>query len=264
MKARLAAFLIGLTMLAFPATLFAQTDGSAETPPPVQETPPAPAETAPAPAEPAASLAEPTPTSAPAPTSAPTPTPRATPPEAVPLVPPAAAAPVEAASTTPAPSLEEIQGMVDALMEEAPPITTSPWIYALLGALVSFVLIVGGQALSRRAALKGTKACGCCGGTGREEAGETCENCDGTGMVQEEHEATVECPHCGGEGEEPCERCKGEGEYDGKPCVTCEGAGVKKDEDGEPLVCAPCLGEGEATVTLKRDARCPDCKGAGK
>ena len=255
--------MISVSTLGFPAALFAQTGGIIE--PATSSTPETaqavPVETAARPAEapvtePAAYVPEP------ALAQAAAPTPRTDAAQPAPAQPLADAPIVEAATSTPAPEpvlLEDIQEAVEAIAEEAPSVLR-PWLYALAGALGAIIAVLGIQAWLKKARQKGTKKCERCGGTGHEHASETCVGCEGKGKIEEEYEATVECPHCGGEGEEPCEPCEGEGEYDGKPCATCAGAGVKKDEESEPIECGTCLGEGEASVTLKRDVACPDCK----
>jgi len=61
-----------------------------------------------------------------------------------------------------------------------------------------------------------TVYCGCQGGI------ENCFNCQGDGYVEA---VDINCPQCGGSGEQTCELCYGDGKTD---CNTCDGTGVGK------------------------------------
>lgn len=86
------------------------------------------------------------------------------------------------------------------------------------------------------------ETCGTCGGGGTDENGEPCSSCGGVGswsnpcgcsggMVENE----VGCTHCGGSGRIACDSCSGTGHYN-EPCPECEGSGKSK--------CSTCGGEG--------------------
>lgn len=233
-------------MLVFPASLFAQSDGSVEPPPAVTEEKPqeipfeAPPATETAPVVEQAASPEPVVAQAPAPAPRPTGTPVAAP---APVV-------AEPAPSAPEPvSLEEVQEALETIVDEVPS-SLQPWLYALAGALGAVIVILGVQAWLKKSAEKKSK-CAHCKGTGHEKD-PACAGCKGTGMVEEEKEVTMECLKCEGEGEASCGPCKGGGGTETMSCATCRGKG-KKD-------CAACLGEGEASVTLKREVPCPDCK----
>jgi hypothetical protein len=72
-----------------------------------------------------------------------------------------------------------------------------------------------------------------------------CELCDGT------REIHVDCPDCGGDGEEECIECSGEGYYVCSHCkseVDCDACGGTGEDD-----CGLCDGDG----LVKR--KCPAC-----
>lgn len=242
MKRLLAAIVICASTLLLPSALFAQSDGSVTPVSTATDTPQVGAiDTTLTP-----------PATSPQPATAPAPRPRA-------VTQQGALAPTPA--TTPAApiSLDDIQGFVDTAAEHAPP-AFEPWLSALAGALAALVAVLGLQAALKRAKKKGTKPCTRCKGTGKEPASKKCATCGGTGKVEEEHDIDAECPHCEGEGEEPCETCDGEGKIGGEPCEACGGEGAARDEDGEAVKCGVCHGVGEASVTLKKNVPCPDCQ----
>ncbi len=203
---------IGVWLLLVPAALFAQSDGT------VDSATQAPVQAAPI-------------VQAPVP-QAPAPRPRAV-----------------ATPPTPVPVSAPPENVVPDPLPDPAPAPFSPWLSALAGAISALAVAFGLQAWMKKAKNKGAKKCRCCQGTGREQG--VCATCKGTGTVEEEHEATVECPRCEGEGEEPCAQCKGE-EFDDRSCLACRGEGTRD--------CTACFGEGEADITLKRNVACPDCK----
>lgn len=294
MRRHLAALLIGLAA-AFPAALLAQTDGSTGT-----DTPPAsdapmgttatevPPQEQPAAADPVSVTPEPAPAGTPATETAPAPASETPSRPEEPASAPSAAAPaagapaVQLTQSQPSPTQPVPAGAIDVASPEPSPVSPSledaqvaletvagfvpsalqPWLYALAGAIAAIVALLGIQELSRRFTKNSQRPCPQCGRGGHEHGTGACATCSGLGQVEEEYEGSVECPHCQGEGQEPCEECEGAGKVAEVDCGFCEGGGVKRDMDGEPMDCSACRGEGEVAGTLTRNKPCPDCEGA--
>ncbi len=76
--------------------------------------------------------------------------------------------------------------------------------------------------------------CDACDGSGKNEDGDDCETCHGTGQCQIcGGDQMRDCPHCDGTGFVVCEECDGDGISE---CPACQGSGV----------CAACGGSGYA------------------
>jgi len=145
----------------------------------------------------------------------------------------------------------------------------------IVGAMAMLGLVLGAQKVARVRRAKTRKRCPYCHGSGEEQKQKKdepakCDECDGTGQVEDEDEATIECVHCKGEGEDPCHACKGTGKTRaGQECPVCKGGGLtltgKQDNHGEDEVadCEICHGEGEVEPTIKKMVTCEKCGGTG-
>lgn len=182
-------------------------------------------------------------------------------------------------TTAPAPTaltLDSVQSAAETASSFAPPWLEMGFSFAV-GALAMLGLVLGFQKTVQRrkaAAASMKRPCVRCHGSGSEpdeKKLQACDECDGTGQVEDENEPGTECPHCKGEGEDPCHVCKGSGKRaDGQECPACKGGGKtltgKQDEDGEDEVaeCEICHGEGEVSATVKKMIPCEKCNGTGK
>lgn len=87
---------------------------------------------------------------------------------------------------------------------------------------------------------------------------ETCPNCEGSG-VEPGQEAGTTCGECGGTGIlnnwVPCGTCEGTGMVDGDTCQDCGGAGGTTEE----ISCATCGGTG----VRQEPMTCGMCGGSG-
>lgn len=171
----------------------------------------------------------------------------------------------EATAPNGALSLESVQGAVETASEFAPSALDGMFSF-LLGALTMFVLMFGVQKWMKGRHVRAQGRCQHCYGTGEEPkpTGAACDECAGTGQVEEENEEAVECPHCKGEGEDPCHECDGTGQKSGVDCEACKGGGVTLGKEDEPVVCEKCDGEGEIAGSLNRTVNCARCSGSGK
>ncbi len=78
----------------------------------------------------------------------------------------------------------------------------------------------------------GTGKCHKCGGSGKDDFGEPCDACDGTGNHRE----------CGGDALQPCHGCNGSGF---ETCEECQGSGLEECQGCHgTLICEACNGTG--------------------
>jgi hypothetical protein len=260
--------ILGAAMLMAPLLSSAQSaDGSAQP----QETTAAEPTSArraeePAALEPAVDVS----TSAPASESAPAESAPAAPAAPAPQPVLYAAEPEPAAPAAPMPAenqereyLVEAQEVVEQIAEVAPkPI--QPYLYALGGALGGIIAVLGVQQALKRMRKRRSKTCSHCGGTGCETE-ELCIRCKGEGTIEQEFDASAECPHCKGDGSDPCHACEGTGKKHGEPCEACGGSGKTPGAtEGESIACCVCKGIGEAELSTTKKTACPDCGGKGR
>jgi len=157
-----------------------------------------------------------------------------------------AAAAVEEATA----ALESVEAYVPKRLQDV--------IAAVLGTLAVVAVLLGLREWFVRRTEKRTHACARCGNEATA-AGAACGECEGTGEAEEELEETVTCPHCEGEGIDPCHECNGEG------CDACGMDGVTKSEkEPDGVKCCKCLGRAEQDIAAARKVKCAACGGTGK
>lgn len=135
-----------------------------------------------------------------------------------------------------------------------------PWRPMLVGAFAGILSLFGVQTGVKKLRSKGSTACSCCKGTGRESSCDTCSTCNGKGTVDDQQEVNVPCKPCGESGEEPCSSCEGAFDKGNASCAACALSGKNLDGEGEPVDCGICRGEGEITMNLTRQVPCPKCQ----
>jgi hypothetical protein len=182
-------------------------------------------------------------------------------------------------------ALEDAQGLIEDMTDYVPE-SLQPVLEAVASTLAVVVALLGFWEWWKRRKEKKTGTCARCGE--KRGAPVTCETCDGTGKIEQEYETTVKCPHCKGDGIDPCHDCGGTGKMSMPnapqskeelealpPCDFCGGSGKKRVGAGHDwgeaneamkggFACCMCHGKKEQDVTLKREATCPDCDGKGK